>query len=307
MELKWLEDFLTVAGTGNFSRAAEVRNVTQPAFSRRLRALEIWAGVSLLDRSSYPITLTPAGAKFLPVAEQVVREIKLAREQARNDPGPASTMLKLAMPHSLAAGFFPTWWPKVTCEVDNLTTKLVADNLHDCVELLVQGGCQFLLCYRNSAVPNPMPVGFFRGKEVGRDKLVAVTGTNPDGSARHRLSLDPASATHYLAYSPDSFLGKVTASLIRQSPHRLNLKLTYESAFVEAVRAQTLSGAGIAWLPMKLIAGDIMDGRLALVDGTLPEMELEIWLYCPPQNQNPVIDRIWDAALDKGEAEPRPA
>ena len=40
MNLSWLEDFLALAATGNFSRAAEDRHMTQPAFSRRVRALE---------------------------------------------------------------------------------------------------------------------------------------------------------------------------------------------------------------------------------------------------------------------------
>lgn len=36
----WLEDFLALAATVNFSRAAEARAITQPAFSRRIRALD---------------------------------------------------------------------------------------------------------------------------------------------------------------------------------------------------------------------------------------------------------------------------
>ena len=39
MELKWLEDFLSFARTGSFSRSAVERHVTQPAFGRRIRAL----------------------------------------------------------------------------------------------------------------------------------------------------------------------------------------------------------------------------------------------------------------------------
>lgn len=39
MELIWLEDYLKLCRTGNFSGAAETRNLTQPAFSRRIRAL----------------------------------------------------------------------------------------------------------------------------------------------------------------------------------------------------------------------------------------------------------------------------
>lgn len=109
MELKLPEDFLAVASSGNFSRAAEAGNVTQPAFSRRLKALETWIGAPLLDRSSYPITLTPAGEKLMPVAERVVRDMKMAREDACAGRVGAGSMLILAMPHSLAVDFFPQW------------------------------------------------------------------------------------------------------------------------------------------------------------------------------------------------------
>lgn len=57
----WLDDFLVLAASGNFSRAAELRHMTQPAFSRRIRALEDWLGLVLFDRGSHPATLTEAG------------------------------------------------------------------------------------------------------------------------------------------------------------------------------------------------------------------------------------------------------
>ena len=62
MELTWIEDFMTLSVTRNFSRAAETRNVSQPAFSRRIRNLEYWNGARLLDRSVFPVALTPAFA-----------------------------------------------------------------------------------------------------------------------------------------------------------------------------------------------------------------------------------------------------
>ncbi|HEX2474430.1 MAG TPA: LysR family transcriptional regulator, partial [Lacipirellulaceae bacterium] len=62
MDLDWLKDFLALAEQGNFSRAADVRNVTQPAFSRRIRAMEDWIGVPLFVRGAQGTSLTPAGA-----------------------------------------------------------------------------------------------------------------------------------------------------------------------------------------------------------------------------------------------------
>ncbi|PXW63626.1 regulatory helix-turn-helix LysR family protein [Methylobacterium sp. B4] len=51
MDLDWLTDFLALAELKTFSRAAEARNVTQPAFSRRIRALEVWVGTPLFVRA----------------------------------------------------------------------------------------------------------------------------------------------------------------------------------------------------------------------------------------------------------------
>jgi DNA-binding transcriptional LysR family regulator len=51
MDTKWLEDFVSLAETRSFSRSAQLRHVTQPAFSRRIQALEAWAGIDLVDRS----------------------------------------------------------------------------------------------------------------------------------------------------------------------------------------------------------------------------------------------------------------
>ena len=77
MELKWIEDFISLAETRSFSRSAEARFVTQSAFSRRIRSLEVWLGTVLLDRSTYPITLTADGVEFLGYARQVVEQVAL--------------------------------------------------------------------------------------------------------------------------------------------------------------------------------------------------------------------------------------
>ena len=60
MELKWLEDLLVLLEERSISRAAARRHVTQPAYSRRIRQLEAWLGVELVDRSTKPIKIRDA-------------------------------------------------------------------------------------------------------------------------------------------------------------------------------------------------------------------------------------------------------
>ena len=79
MDTKLLEDFLVLAETRSFSRAALERHITQSAFSRRIMTLETWLGVSLVDRSVQPTTLTSAGWVFRRIAADLVRDAYAAR------------------------------------------------------------------------------------------------------------------------------------------------------------------------------------------------------------------------------------
>lgn len=61
IETKWLYDFLTTGKMPQFFRAAVSRNVSQPAFSRRIRALEQAIGVELFNRRVTPLQLSEQG------------------------------------------------------------------------------------------------------------------------------------------------------------------------------------------------------------------------------------------------------
>ena len=81
MDTRWLEDFVSLAETRSFSRSAQLRHITQPAFSRRIQALEAWAGTPLIDRSSYPTRLTPAGQTLHQQALQWLQDLQRIRQQ----------------------------------------------------------------------------------------------------------------------------------------------------------------------------------------------------------------------------------
>ena len=109
METKWLEDFVSLAETRSFSRSAQLRHVTQPAFSRRIQSLEAWAGIDLVDRSSYPTRLTPAGETLHSQALEILGSLQTTRNMMRGHKSAGHDMIEFAVPHSLAFTFFPHW------------------------------------------------------------------------------------------------------------------------------------------------------------------------------------------------------
>jgi DNA-binding transcriptional LysR family regulator len=108
MEIKWLEDYLALVRHGSFSKAAEARFVTQPAFSRRIRSLENWLGVCLIDRSRYPTSLTEAGQEFLQQAEALKAQIYSSREHLKSLVSDEAAMVVMSQ-HSLAVSILPEW------------------------------------------------------------------------------------------------------------------------------------------------------------------------------------------------------
>ena len=73
MNTRGLEAFVAVAGTLNFTKAAEQLFITQPALSRLIAALEAELGIKLLSRTTRTVELTEAGKLLLPLAEGVLR------------------------------------------------------------------------------------------------------------------------------------------------------------------------------------------------------------------------------------------
>ena len=125
MEIKWLEDFVALAEALSFSRAAESRNVTQSAFSRRIRQLEAWLGATLIVRATVPARLTPEGRSFLPVAQETIRTFYALRETLR--PSAEARLVRIAALHTLTLTFFPGWLGRLEAVAGPLGTAFIPD------------------------------------------------------------------------------------------------------------------------------------------------------------------------------------
>jgi DNA-binding transcriptional LysR family regulator len=81
MELKQLRAFMTVADTGNVTRAAALLNRVQPAVTRQLRLLEEDVGADLFRRERHGMVLTEAGKSLLIYARRAMLELDRAKAE----------------------------------------------------------------------------------------------------------------------------------------------------------------------------------------------------------------------------------
>lgn len=298
MELAWLEDFLTLAECGHFSRAAERRNVSQPAFSRRVRMLEDWIGAPLFNRDTHRVELTPAGLEFRPIAEEVVRRVVSGRELVREVAHSSALTLRFACTNVLSLTFFPSWLQRMEAVAPlGGTVSLVTDNMVDCERLMVHGNAHFLLCHHHPAAPTALDSTYFRSVDVGQDALVPVSAPAAPGSAEplHRLPGSIEAPVAHLAFGPASGMGRIIASArsSEASPAWLNTTFTAHLAMVLLMMAR--EGRGLAWLPYSLVEGDLRTGVLVRSGPNHWDIPIQIRLFRPRARQSAVAEAFWSS------------
>ena len=250
METKWLEDFVSLAQTRSFSRSAQLRHVTQPAFSRRIQSLEAWAGTDLVDRSSYPTKLTAAGQVLYEQALSMLQELQATRSTLRTHVKAVKGVLEFAVPHTLAISFFPHWMAALREHLPQLRSRLIAMNVHDAVLRLVEGSCDVLLAYHHPSHPIALDPMHYDMLVLGHDMVTAYAA--PTGDAP-KWTWPPARGqrTPWLAYASGAYLGLVVESALKKASAIDAFDRVYETEMSESVKAMAVEGQGVAFLPAR--------------------------------------------------------
>ncbi|KQP76561.1 LysR family transcriptional regulator [Methylobacterium sp. Leaf111] len=291
MDLDWLKDFLALAEQKTFSRAAEARSVTQPAFSRRIRALEDWVGTPLFLRGAQGATLTPAGLHFQPAAQDLLRSLERARREAQGVGAQDTATLSIAATHALSFTFFPGWVRQVMQSRMLGTLNLVSDSMEACEQIMLSGEVHFLFCHFHADAPTRFDPDRFESVRVGHDLLVPLCAPAPGGAGTWSLPGSPDDPIPYLAYSQASGLGRILASC--RTGASLHLATRFTSHLAATLTTMAREGHGVAWLPQTVAAEDQARGQLVRAGPDACDVPIEIRLFRSPECRNHAADALW--------------
>ncbi len=290
LDLHWLDDFVVLAETCNFSRAAQARAVAQPALSRHIRALEEWVGVDLIDRSGHPVELTAAGKSFLPHAHVLLAGLQAARIKAKAAFDQESASLRFACTHALSLTFFPRWLASLETQLRLGPVQTMSDSFQGCVDLMNQRLVQFLLCYGHAQVPSQLDDEQFGMVSLGEDVLLPVSASTTSGSALFRLG-NPG-VIPVLEYSDASALGRILKASQGAKKHsNVSVVFTAHNSFL--LKTMALQGRGIAWLPRTLVAEELRAGSLCLAADESAQVPIEIRLYRQKSSMSAAAEALW--------------
>jgi len=297
MDSAWLTDFLTLAETGSFSRAAEQRHLTQPAFSRRIRALEDWIGATLFDRSTVPVALTEPGRQFAPQARKLLEGIETAQRTVRAAAQAGATSFNLVTTDLLASGFTPVL---LSLAEDSLGDGLVHVSVaspRGGEAMLMRGQCQLLLRHHHEAMPEGLGNEEFVHMRVAEDQLAGV-GV-PELVALFEGG-DVAAPVPLLAHEEGTVSGQVFAASVARRLPETRFDTVFVSQSVATLHAMALRGKGIAWLPLSLVRDDIARGALRIAGAAHWREPMDIVLLRSRSSRVAILDRFCAEVAARG-------
>ena len=293
MEIRWLKDFETLAALKNFSRAAEECNVSQPAFSRRIRMLESEVGVELINRQTLPLSLTPAGEVFLVQACKILRTFAETVERCTIVDAAAADVIRFATTQSLYLTHYEAHIKglveKGGLDIDLNSTTWSADQF---VSALQQRYCDVILTYWHPAMEflAPLEVAKCDYITLAYDRLVPVVNNGPKAPHLPGVKGKPISV---LGYGAISTLGVVVDDIMSKQLKPPSVLVVSRNGQALGVKAMIQQDFGMGWLPHELCKDELKAGSLQLAGGPEFEAKLEIRLYKDSENTNIHLKKLW--------------
>lgn len=145
MNSRQLQYVLLLSKELNFSQVAEQLNITQPALSKQIMALEKELDVKLFDRSTIPLTLTPAGERFVADAKELIfreEQLKRSMEDFKNE---KKGRLEIGVSPFRCLHFMPAIIEKLREQFPDLQIVLHETNSNQLHKLAIDGVLDFVI------------------------------------------------------------------------------------------------------------------------------------------------------------------
>lgn len=222
LSLKWLEVFQLAARSGTIQSVAHETGLSVSTVSHHIRSLEDSLGVSLLDHSRRPMTLTPAGIVFLRNIEEALRLIRKAEVEAKSGVLSQTRDLTLALIEDFDSEIAPELIRVLATSMPDCAFRHFTRPSHEILDLLRSRDVDLGIATRPQfdshdlveypLVRDPFVLAVPAGREIATDAL--LTGSSP---------------LPFLRYSRSQIIGAMIEGQLRRLRITLPNKFEFES------------------------------------------------------------------------------
>lgn len=285
IDTKWLYDFLTLEACRNFSQAAEQRNISQSAFSRRIRSLELAVGVELFDRTTSPLQLTEQGKLFHSQTRSLLQQLESNLSELSGYNLRSLPNINIAAAHSLSLTVLLKLIGSLTASKNQFLYNVEAIDVVEVVHTLREGKSDFILSfYDEELLQTP-----FTHLKLFESELYPVCAVNDNGEPLFDIH-EPN--TPLLNYTHSSYMGRLVNRCLAEHED-ISLQTVFISSMSELLKNMAINRHGIAWIPRYSIVDELAKGKLIRLGDESLVIPIPVYLYRMDTRLNKNAENFW--------------
>jgi DNA-binding transcriptional LysR family regulator len=289
MDFKQLRAFVTVADTGNVTRAASLLNLVQPAVSRQLRLLEEDMGTELFDRSRHGMQLTASGKTMLEYARRILNEVARAKAEIQPTEGPVAGIVSIGLLASTSDLLATLLAGEVARRHPHIRLRLTIGYAGHLQEWLEAGDVDAALLYKQKETPA------LHVKALLEESLWAVAAPSAGLShKRPQTFLRVAREPFVLPAAPHGLRAAIEHAAAEAG---VTLHVFAETNAVNVQKELVAQGHGWTILPAVCVKEEVERGLLCAAPLASPGLQRTIVLAAPSSRQATAPVRCVVAAL----------
>jgi len=253
--LQQLRILKAIATEKNFTRAAQVLYISQPALSKQIKMLEKNLGITLINRESNKISLTENGKVFLQYSERILalcEESCRALIDLKNGDrgnltiGASQTIGTYLMPRILS--FFAQNYPQIDLKIQINSTPIIINNiLKREIDIAVVGGKIPKKLRKNLTI-----------KYFITDEINLIISTIHPFAQKKKINKEDLYYLNFITLNSNSTIQKfIDNILIQNQIETKQLKIIMELNSVEGIKTAVSLGLGAAFISSSAIEKEL--------------------------------------------------
>jgi DNA-binding transcriptional LysR family regulator len=240
MNLKYLQTFVTICECGTVSRAATQLRITQPALSRRIKALQEELGLTLFDNLGRRLLLTNEGEEFLRHSRVLLAQAEAVLATGRALGGGRAGVLRIGgAPHTLAA-FFPSFVTKYEKQNPGVRIRLFEAGAAKLLTMIEHGELHF-------AVTLALGHDYLAKRSLPAVQLLVLTAHRSRYAGDGRVDIGTLGDVPLLVMPPGYATRETFDAACRIAG--VHGSVVFESAALSTLAAFAEAGHGVAIVP----------------------------------------------------------
>ena len=290
MNIQSLHYFTILAKCKNFTAAAKECNITQPAFSRRIKALEEELDIKLTVRGNNSFKLTSAGERLLLQATEIIRNLEQLKDNLHDESRSEQQTVHITMMNSISMAQSGLIHSSITRIAPHANVKYTVRSVYDGLELLKKKRTDLLLCYASDWWAPSADQNLYGFRTIGTETAIPVCHAD----YFYDLNKDCDTSIPVLDHSPSTVIG-LSINRMLESKEKRNFNYATESDHSCTLYNMILhKHEGICWLPKSIVASDIARGTIIHLGDGKWDFHYDIRLYINSKNTNTLANTIAD-------------